>query len=120
LELEKVIPIKLSSLNDLVRLAATISSPPQVTMYIIKFLHREKLILGILGVFRDYYKLYGLPIFYYYIANKDETNKIINSNYIIISTDHEILDFSKKPKPGLSLPMITLAEKPPFIPDDLE
>ncbi|ABN70215.1 hypothetical protein Smar_1119 [Staphylothermus marinus F1] len=116
MDLEKVIPIKLNSLNDLVRLAATISSP-QAMMYILKFKYRNKLVLGVLGVFRDYYKLYGLPMFYYYTLEKEDAEKVIDKNYIIITSDNEKIEFSKHPKPGLSIPMITLAEKPLFIPE---
>ncbi|ADI32440.1 hypothetical protein [Staphylothermus hellenicus] len=116
MEIEKVIPIKLNSLNDLVRLAATISSP-QTTMYILRFKYKNKLVLGVLGVFRDYYKLYGLPMFYYYILKKEDAEKIIDKSYIIISSNNEKIEFSKHPKPGLSIPMITLAKKPLFIPE---
>lgn len=116
MEVERVIPIRLNSLNDLVRLAATISSP-QAMMYILKFKYKDKLVLGVLGVFRDYYKLYGLPMFYYYILDSEEAKKVIDKNYIIISSDKEEIEFSKQPKPGLSIPMITLAEKPLFIPE---
>ncbi len=113
---EKVIPIKLKSINDLVRLAATISSP-QAMIYILKFIDNNKLIIGVLGVFRDYYKLYGLPMFYYYSIDVNEAKELLNANYIIISTNDEKIEFSKHPKPGLSIPLITLDKKPPFIPD---
>lgn len=116
MDIEKVIPIKIDKLNDLVRLAASISTP-QSMMYILKFKEGNKIILGILGVFRDYYKYYGLPIFYYYVFEGEEANKVEEANYIIISTGDERIEFSKHPKPGLSIPMITLAEKPSFIPE---
>jgi len=111
-----VIMIKLSSLPDLVRLAVALSIP-QMTSYIIKYKHEGKTYLGILGVFRDFYKLYGLPIFYYYVADGEEAAKIDSANYIIISSDGDKIEFGKTPKPGMSIPLISLAEKPPFIPD---
>ena len=117
-ELEKVIPVKINSLRDLVRLAATISAPHQGMMYMLKFRERDgRVVLGVLGVFRDYYKLYGVPMFYYYICEGEEAERIWESNYIIISTSDENISFSKTPRPGLSLPMIALAEKPAIIPD---
>ena len=116
MEIEKAIPIKMNSLNDLVRLASSISTP-QMTTYVLKFTVKDKLYLGILGVFRDYYKYYGLPVFYYYVVEGEEKEKIMNANYIVISTDREHVEFSKNPKPGLSIPLIGLAEKPLFLPD---
>ncbi|OYT39588.1 MAG: hypothetical protein B6U89_03890 [Desulfurococcales archaeon ex4484_58] len=108
----------MNSLEDLIRLASSISTP-QMTTYILKFIHNDKLYLGILGVFRDYYKYYGLPVFYYYVLDKksSEAEKIKDSNYVVVSTDGEKIEFTKNPKPGLSIPLITLAEKPAFIPE---
>ncbi len=116
MDFEKVIPVRMNSLNDLVRLATAISTP-QMTTYILKFVEDDKLYLGILGVFRDYYKYYGLPVLYYYVLNREEAEEIMNANFVVISTDGEKIEFSKNPKPGLSIPLITLAEKPVFIPD---
>lgn len=116
MDIEKVIPIKIGKLNDLVRLATSISTP-QSMLYILKFREDNRIVLGILGVFRDYYKYYGLPIFYYYVVEGKEAGRIKEANYIVFSTSDERIEFSKYPKPGLSIPMITLAEKPSFIPE---
>ncbi len=113
---EKVMVLKLNSLNDLVRLSVVLSSP-QMPMYVIKFKHNGKLYLGLLGVFRDYYKYYGIPIFYYYSLEPEP--RIEEANYIIVSSDSEKFEFSKTLKPGLSIPLINLAEKPFFIPDNI-
>lgn len=113
--MDKAIAIKMASLNDLVRLAVILSSP-QLPMYIIKFRHNGKLYLGILGVFRDYYRYYGLPVFYYYDVDDE---KFSDANYIVVSSDGERIEVSKTMKPGLSIPLIHLAEKPVFIPDSL-
>lgn len=113
--IDKAIAIKMASLSDLVRLAVILSSP-QLPMYIIKFKHNGKLYLGILGVFRDYYKYYGLPIFYYYEVDDE---RFSDANYIVVSSDAEKIEVSKTMKPGLSIPLIHLAEKPVFIPDSL-
>jgi hypothetical protein len=44
---------------------------------------------------------------------------VLDANYVIVYTGEEKYEFSKNPKPGVSLPIITLAEKPSFIPDEL-
>ncbi len=117
-EVEKALAIKMNSLRDLVRLAASLSSPPHIVIYIWKFkLDDNRVVLGVMAIHRDYYKYYGLPIFYYYIVEGEEAETIWNSNYIIISTSDEGIRFSKTPKPALSIPLIGLAEKPPMIPD---
>jgi len=116
--IEKVVPVRVGSLGDLVRLAASISVP-QGSSYILRFDREGKIVLGILGVFRDYYKYYGIPIFYYYIAEGREAEELMNTNYIIASLSEEKFEFSKHPKPGITIPLIRLAEKPAFIPDIL-
>ena len=118
MDLEKVITIKLNSLPDLVRLATSLSLP-QMTSYILKFKHNDKLYLGILGIFRDYYKYYGIPIFYYYVLEGEKAEEVEKSNYIVFSADTETIEFSKTAKPGRSIPLIGLAEKPVFLPDDI-
>lgn len=118
LEIEKAIMIKLNSLSELVKLAVSLSLP-QMTSYILKFKYKDKLYLGILGVFRDYYKYYGLPIFYYYALNKEEAVEVEKANYIVLSSDGGTIKFSKDAEPGRSIPLIYLAEKPVFLPDDL-
>lgn len=115
-ELRKVMPVRVSSLKDLVRLTMTYTSSGQ-TIFLIKFFDKDKLVIGMLGLFRDYYKLYGLPILYYHVCDDREREKILNANYIIISSTDESLEFSKTPRPGLSIPVISLAEKPSIIPD---
>lgn len=117
--LEKVVPIKTASLNDLVRLATSTMIPHQFIAYLIKFKHKNKIIMGLLGVFRDYYKYYGIPIFYYYSFDRSD-KAAEEANYIIVYSGEEKFELSKYPKPGASIPIITLAEKPDFIPDDID
>ncbi len=116
-EIRKVLTIKVNSLNDLVRLAMTYTGPTSQSIFLLKFWDRDKLVIGMLGLFRDYYKFYGLPILYYHICSDEEKMRIKDSNYIVISTDGERLEFSRSPKPGMSIPLIHLAEKPPIIPE---
>ncbi len=116
-ELKKVLTIRVASLNDLVRLAVTYATPSQ-TVFLLKFYEKNRLVIGLLGLFRDYYKYYGLPILYYHVCSSDEKEKIINANYIIVSTsDGERIEFTKYPRPGISIPLITLTKKPPIIPE---
>ncbi|MEM1628234.1 MAG: hypothetical protein QXP02_06060 [Desulfurococcaceae archaeon] len=115
---EKVIPIKTSSFNDLVRLAASTMIPHQLTTYMIKFKHKDKIVIGLLGVFRDYYKYYGIPVFYYYTFDSNDI-AVIEANYVILHTDRDGFELSKNPKPGITIPLINLAERPMFIPDDI-
>jgi len=117
---EKVIPIKTQSFSDLIRLAASTMIPHQVITYLIKFKHKNKVVVGLLGVFRDYYKYYGLPIFYYYSFDETTSPEILGANYIILHSGEEKFEFSKQPKPGISIPIVTLLEKPEFIPDDID
>ncbi|WP_440059948.1 hypothetical protein ACSU1N_01990 [Thermogladius sp. 4427co] len=115
-QLDKVVPVKLRSLSDLVRLAAAISIP-QGSSYILRFDSGNKIILGILGVFRDYYKYYGVPIFYYYVVEENEASSLQDANYVIASLSEDRFEFSKNPKPGVTIPIIRLAEKPFFFPE---
>lgn len=115
-EVEKVVPIRVASLGDLVRLAVSTMIPQQFSTYIIRFRHRDKVYLGILGVFRDYYKYYGIPVFYYYSTSPESVG---DANYIIVSTGEEKIELSKNPKPGVAIPIVSIAEKPVFIPDDI-
>lgn len=113
---EKVFPVRVSSLNDLIRLAVSTISPQALT-YIVKFREEGKIVLGILGVFRDYYKYYGIPLFYYFILDPTEYPGLSEANYVVVSTSDEKFEFTKQPKPGVSIPIISLAERPGFIPD---
>ncbi len=115
-EIKKVLPIRVGSLKDLIRLAITYTSSGQ-SIFLLKFKESGKIIVGMLGLFRDYYKLYGLPVLYYHICNSEEEEKIKDANYIVVSTNDEHVEYSKTPRPGISLPLVTLAEKPPIIPD---
>ena len=115
---EKVILLKTNSFGDLVRLASSTIIPHQITTYLIKFKHKGKIVIGLLGVFRDYYKHYGLPIFYYYSFESNDP-VVAEANYVIVYTGEDRYELSKSPKPGISIPIISLAEKPVFIPDEI-
>jgi hypothetical protein len=116
---EKLIPVKVGSINDLARIAATIVTLGQPA-YLVRFPSASgKKIYGIIAVLRDYYKHYGLPMIYYY---EDGGNQLGEGNYLLVKVDDsgEHIEVSKSTRPGwIAIPIIDLAEKPPFFPDDL-
>ncbi len=114
-ELPKVAPpfsLRVESLEDLARFVASIAALGQPT-YVLHFVHGDKSILGIIAVYRDYYKFYGMPIFYYY-----ESENRISGNYFLVKAEEtgERVQISNGVKPGwIAVPIIKLKEKPPFI-----
>jgi len=112
-EVESLVAIKVASLNDIARLAASLISMGQPS-YVVKFYEGDKPVYGLFAIFRDYYKLYGLPILYYYPHEKDEKD----ARYILVKTNgyEERVELAKTTKPGhIAIPIVTLAEKPRFI-----
>ncbi|MCS7107923.1 MAG: cren protein [Sulfolobales archaeon] len=112
-ELRKVIKLRVKSLNDLARMAASVIAIGQPT-YIIRIKDGGKVIYGLLAVFRDYFNLHGIPLLYYYI---DEHGGI-EGNYMLIRSDEtgEKVEVSKGIKPTyISIPIVDLAEFPEFL-----
>ena len=110
---EKAVTVKVNSLNDLARFAATVSTLGQ-PIYVLRFKYKNKYVYGILAVFRDYYKYYGIPLFYYHISDKGSEH----DRYLLIKADEtgERVELSKGTRPGwIAIPVITLTEKPKFI-----
>jgi len=110
---ERTVTVKVNSLNDLARFAATVSTLGQ-PIYVLRFKYGDKYVYGILAVFRDYYKYYGIPLFYYHISSKGSEN----DKYLLIKTDEtgERVELAKGVRPGwVAIPIITLTEKPKFI-----
>ncbi|HDD25682.1 MAG TPA: cren protein [Acidilobales archaeon] len=115
-EIDKAFRIRVKDFNDLARMAASSIAFGQPT-YIIRYVKDDKTtIYGILAVFRDYFKLYGIPLFYYYV---DEGNRIsLEANYVLVKTDSdgEHIELSKGTKPGyIAIPIINLKEFPTFL-----
>ncbi|ABL77940.1 hypothetical protein [Thermofilum pendens] len=110
---EPILAVKLASINDLARLASSASTMGHVT-YVVHFAETpERHIYGIFIVFRDYYKLYGLPMFYY-IESKEE----LRGNYILFRSDDsgEQVEVSKGAKPGyIAIPIVNLAGRIPIV-----
>ncbi len=112
---QKAIKIRVKSFADLARMAASSIALGQAT-YIIRYVDSGNTIYGIMAVFRDYYKLYGIPLFYYYVDTREEIPK--DKNYVLIKTDvsGETIEFSKGTKAGyIVVPIIDLYEPPDFI-----
>jgi hypothetical protein len=116
---EKLIPVKVGSINDLARIAATIVTLGQPA-YLVRFTSSSgKKIYGIIAVLRDYYKYYGLPMIYYY---EDSDGKLGEGNYLLVKVDDsgEHIEVGRSTRPGwIAIPIIDLAERPPFFPDSL-
>ena len=115
---EKLIPVRVSSIHDLARIAASIITLGQPA-YLVRFPGRNgKKIYGIIAVLRDYYKLYGLPMLYYYI----DSGNMGEGNYLLVKVDDqgEHVELAKNTRPGwVAIPIIDLEEKPPFFPEDV-
>ncbi len=117
-ELRKVVAVRVSSISDIARMAASVMTLGQ-PMYIIRFKHKDKYIYGILAVFRDYYNYYGIPMFYYYV---DEDEKYVKAKYLLLKADEagERVEAGVGSRPGwVSIPVVELKEKPVFLPDDI-
>ena len=109
------VAIKLASIRDLVRIASTAAASMQPT-YILRYKDKEgKTVIGFLAVFRDYYNLYGLPLFYYVI---DHDNELKDANYVLVRLDEsgEKIEPSKTTKPGyIAVPIVNVDKAPEFL-----
>lgn len=115
-QIGRVIPLKLKTLNDLARLVGS-----TVTMghpsYLVHFPEQGKHVYGVFIVFRDYYRLYGVPMFYYIVSEKE-----LPGNYLLYRSDEsgEYVEPSKGIKPGyVAVPIVNLREKPNLL-DQIE
>jgi len=116
ISINKVVKVRVKSFKDLARMAASSIAMGQAT-YIIRYTNESgSIIYGVLAVFRDFFKLYGIPLFYYY----EDSEKSIptDSNYVLVRSDDtgEKIELSKGARSGyLTVPIINLAEPPEFI-----
>ncbi len=114
-ELGKVIGVRLKAFEDLVRLSASSISIGQST-FILRIDGDKATIYGVLAVFRDYFKLYGVPLLYYFIDEESSVPK--DANYVLLRTsdDGEKIEFSKGSKAGyVTIPIINVVELPEFL-----
>jgi len=110
-QLEPPRTLKVASLRDLARFAASLASMGS-SVYVIHFAHGGKHIYGFLTVYRDYYKYYGVPIFYYF-----ESDEELQGSYILVKlNERERVEIGDSARPGwIHIPIVTLGEKPDFI-----
>ncbi|MCS7385579.1 MAG: cren protein [Candidatus Methanomethylicota archaeon] len=104
--------LRVDSIEDLARFVANIAALGQPT-YVLHFKHGGKDILGIIAIYRDYYKFYGMPIFYYY-----ESDEEVKGKYFLVKAEErgERVVLAEGVRPGwIAVPIIRLKEKPPFI-----
>jgi len=115
------VAIRLASIRDLIRIASTAAASMQPT-YILRYKNKEgKTVIGFLAVFRDYYNLYGLPLFYYVV---DRDNELRDANYVLVMLDEtgEKIEPSKTTKPGyIAVPIVNVDKAPDFLlPSEVE
>lgn len=121
-EVEKAVVVRVSSLADLARLAVTPAARFMV-MPIYRFKWKGRVIYMVHLSFKDYYKKYGIPLIYYYSRPVEEDVPDENAKYILAKADEmgERIEISSVTKTGyVSIPIINLAEKPLFVPDEIE
>ncbi len=111
----KAIRVRVKSINDLVRMAASSIAMGQPT-YILRCEREGKTIYGIMAVFRDFYKYYGIPLFYYVIDSNNAVPKEANYALLHSSDSEEKIEFSKAAKTGyVVVPIINVADMPDFL-----
>ncbi len=119
-KIDKVVGVKVSSINDIARFAMSLVSLGQAP-YIIRFRKDNKIVYGLLAVFRDYYKYYGLPLLYYHVEEHREEHD--NKYYILIRSDEagERVELSEGTRPGwVAIPILDIKVIPDFLDIELK
>jgi len=119
-KISKVIGMRVVSIRDIARFAVSLASLGQAP-YVIKFRKNNRIIYGLLAVFRDYYKFYGLPLLYYYVAREQEDVK--DKHYILVKSDEtgEKVEFAEGTRPGwIAIPIMELKIVPRFLDIEVE
>jgi len=104
--------LRLKNMSDLARFAASVASLGR-PIHVLSFKLEGRFVYGVLAVFHDYYKYYGVPVFYYVDSDKE-----LEGNYILVKVEEreEKVSISKGIKPGwVSIPIIRLESPPPFL-----
>ena len=113
----KAVVVRVLSLSDLVKIAA-IGAARMAVLPIYRYAGKGKTVFFIQTVFKDYYKLYGLPLIYYYTASGENRQ----GKYVLVRVDEEgeKMEISDRSRPGwVTIPIIDLAELPPFMPEEV-
>ncbi|MCE4598991.1 MAG: cren protein [Desulfurococcales archaeon] len=119
-EVRKASVIRVSSLGDIARLASTLASR-MLIMPVYRFKYNGKVYYTLQTIYKDYYRFYGIPIVYYYVDEEGSTDGK-DVKYILARADEtgERVEVSDKTRTGwVVIPIINLAEKPDFIPDNI-
>ncbi|RLF20291.1 MAG: cren protein [Thermoprotei archaeon] len=104
--------VRVNSISDLARLASHLSSLGQ-PVYLVRFKEGNEVVYGMFMIFKDYYNLYGVPVFYY-CKSKEKRE----GNFILVKLDEsgEKVEICNESRPGwLCIPIINLIRKPDFI-----
>jgi len=111
-----LVKIRVKDFSDLARLAASGIMMGQPT-YIVRFtLESGSCVYGVMAVFKDFYRYYGIPLMYYWVD--EECRLPLDRNYVIVRSDElgEHVELNKGFKPGtINIPVINLKEVPDFI-----
>ena len=108
--------VRVSSLNDLVRLAGTLASR-MIVMPIYRLPVGGGHVYFLQMMYKDYYKYYGVPVIYYY-CDPDDDRPPERARYVLAKTDEsgERVEVSSRSRTGwLVVPLINVEEPPPFI-----
>ncbi|MCS7368783.1 MAG: cren protein [archaeon GBS-70-058] len=111
-EIPSPIPMRVESLEDLARFMASIAGLGQPA-YALQFEYNGLNYIGVIAIYRDYYKWYGVPVFYYY-----ESKTPLHGKYLLVRSEEsgELIKTSNGVQPGwIAVPIIRLKEKPSFL-----
>lgn len=119
MELDRVVAVRVSSLGDIARLASTLASR-MFLMPVYRFRGRRGWVYALQTIYKDYYKYYGVPIVYYYVAGEEDSGRPVR--YILARADEtgERVEVSDRTRTGwVAIPVINLEEKPGYMPEDI-
>jgi len=105
--------IRVKRVEDLCRLAATMITMGQPT-YLVRIKSSDSPIVGLLAVYRDYYKFYGVPVFYYAPCE----GSCAERKYVSFKVDEsgERVEFVDRAVPGsVMIPIIELDSLPELL-----
>jgi len=116
-EQEELVFAKVETVADIARVAAASISMGQ-PVYLIRYKKGgSSAVIGMLAVLRDYYTLYGIPMFYYYECRKEE-QECSTSNYLAFRLDEEgeKVELTDRNMPGhIMIPILNLSSPPEFL-----
>ena len=115
MEVPPAVAVRVRSLGDLVRLAATLAGR-MIVMPIYRYGDGDGHVYFVQMMYRDYYKYYGVPVIYYYRDSSDNRPPE-KARYVLAKSDEagERIEVSDRTRNGwLVIPVINLVEPPSF------